>query len=172
MTRWNAESKVYLLCGCIFCAVGLLFLALCGLMVTHMDSMIKNSEGDVRFLPVIFGFVGGIIAIVGAAVLIWYGRSKRKVNRLLERGEYIVANIIGFPIDYRVTINGRPTYRVECSYQDPATGTLYVFQSKNVFIDPAYCVTAETVRVYVDKRSGYKDYYVDVDPILPQIEMC
>lgn len=170
MRRLDTGAKVYLVCGSVFCAVGVLMLFFCGFMAANMDYVMKHGRGDVQLLPLIFGAVGGITTAIGIAVLWWYLRSARKKNRLLEQGEYIIANITGFPRDYRVTVNRRPAYRIECTYQDPGTGIVHVFESGNVFFDPAYYVKADTVRVYIDRNSGYKDYYVDIDSILPEAE--
>ena len=170
MSRWDAGSKVFLLCGCIFVTGGGIFLCACALMLTQIDALALDRQNDARFLPVIFGALGGLMAAIGGALLVWLRRKRKRTERLLERGEYVIAKITGFPVDYQVTINGRPTYRVECSYQDPVTGILHVFESKRLLIDPAFCVTAETVRVYVNREAGYQDYYVDVDPILPRVE--
>ena len=169
MSRLDAGSKVFLLCGCIFLVVGLFFLTACGVALAHMDELMADRQNDGRLLPLIFGGIGALTAGIGGALLVWLRRQKREIDRLLERGEYVMANITGFPADYRVTINGRPTYRVECSYLDPGTGVLHVFQSRGMLIDPAYCVSAETVPVYVDRESGYQSYYVDVDAVLPQV---
>lgn len=170
MNRLDTSSKVYLVCGGVFCAVGSLLLIFCGLMSANMDYIIENGKGDVRFLPLIFGAVGGISVAVGCAVWGWYLHSSRKRSRLFERGEYVIANITGFPADYTVTVNRRPTYRIECTYQDPKTGIVHVFQSSNIFFDPAHYVTAETVRVYTERNGDYRDYYVDVDSVLPGVE--
>jgi uncharacterized membrane protein len=169
MSRWEAGPKVYLLCGVIFSVVGVMMLVVCGVTATHMDYVMTHGRGDVQLLPLIFGVVGVICVLVSVILAVVFFRSAQKKKRLLERGEYVIANITGFPIDYRMTVNGRPTYRIECSYQDPRTGVLHIFQSENLFIDPAYCVNAETVRVYVDRERDYKDYYVDAAPLLPEI---
>lgn len=170
MNRWDASTKVFLLCGCIFLAVGVIFLAVCAAALANMDALTANRRNDEKFLPLIFGSIGIVTTGVGAALLVWIRRKKKRIDRLLERGEYVIAKITGFPVDYQVTVNGWPTYRVVCSYQDPMTGTVHIFQSSSLLIDPANCVTAETVRVYVDRKSGYQDYYVDVAPLLPRVE--
>ena len=168
--RLETGPRVILLCGVIFLGVGILFLVLTGWMVTHPQDLEANGRGAVWMLPLIFGGLGAVCTVVGALVLRWQRRSQQKTRRLLERGDYVLADITSFPIDPRMTVNGLPTFRVECSYRDPMTNTMYVFQSRNVFPDPSRSVTAKTVRVYVDRSSGYRDYYVDVDSILPRVK--
>ena len=167
----GAASRVYLICGCVFGAVGLIFLVVGGLVLANLEALAATGQGDVRLLPPIFGGLGALMLAAGVLFIALLVRAKRKIKRLVERGEYVTADIVGFPVDYRVTINGRPTYCVECSYRDPATGVVHVFRSRGLSIDPERYVTAATVRVYVSKESGYRDYYVDIDPILPRVEL-
>lgn len=172
MNRRDAGPRTYLLCGCIFSGVGAVLLAV-GVLLFAGGSVSRGGFHQNRmsaFLPVLFLLMGLLMAGIGVGILRWWREKKERKNRLLQAGYFVNADITGFPIDYRVTVNGMPTYQVECSYQDPASGTVHIFRSDNVFVDPAYCVNAKTVRVYVDPKSGYREYYVDVDPILPNIQ--
>lgn len=169
MIRRRAGSKVYLLCGLIFTLTGFIAVAAAMFMGANIDAVIEHGRGDVEALPLIFGLTGGIALAIGIVLLISCRKATQKKRRLLERGESVLAEITDFPLDYSIMVNGWPTYRVECSYLDPRTGTVHVFQSDNLRFDPSRYVTQRTVRVYVDKSAGFDDYYVDVDAILPDI---
>lgn len=169
MIRRRMGTKVHLLCGLIFTLTGSIAVAVALLIGANMDVVMEHGRGDVEALPLIFGLTGGIALAVGIVLLVLCRRAGRTKRRLLERGESILAEIMDFPLDYSVMVNGWPTYRVECSYRDPRTGTVHVFQSDNLRFDPSRYVTQKTVRVYVDKNTGFQDYYVDVDAILPDI---
>lgn len=163
------NSKVHLLCGAIFAFVGAVTLALAIFMAMNMDELIAHGRGNVELLPLIFGLTGGIALAVGA-VLLAHGRRAERLRRCLrEEGTCVTAEITGFPADYSVMINGWPTYRVECSYSDPRTGKIHMFRSEPLRVDPARYVTQRTVRVYVDTKSGCQDYFVDIEPLLPDI---
>ena len=170
MSRLDAGAMVYRLCGAIFSLIGAVFLTVGGFLFVNLDALARHGEGNVAMLPLVFGLLGAIMAAVGVFLLVLAGRGKRKAKRLMERGEWVTARITGFPIDYRVTINGMPSYRIQCSYRDPETGTVHLFESMCLRVDPAEYVTAETVRVYLDSRKGYRDYYVDALSVLPPIE--
>ena len=87
MSRWDAGSRVFLLCGCIFVTVGVIFLCACALMLTQIDTLALDRQNDARFLPVIFGALGGLMAAIGGALLVWLRRKRKRTERLLERGE-------------------------------------------------------------------------------------
>ena len=170
MIRRNTRADVFLFCGCIFTPIGIISLVLAGFMAANMDYLMAHGEGDVRLMPLIFGFCGAVSTVIGVILLVHCVRRNRLRRRLIERGEYIIADVTAVPCDYRVRVNGWPTFTVECSYTDPRTGEVHIFQSENLLIDPAYYITQDTVRVYVDRESGdYRHYYVDVDSILPEI---
>lgn len=139
-------------------------------IVSDWSNVVANGQGAVWLFPIVFGFLGAITLVIGILLICWYHNDKKRIQRLLDRGEYVIADIIGFPVNYRNRINGIPTYLVECTYKDPVNGTVHVFKSKDIGI--AFTperITAKTVKVYVDYSSGFQDYYVDVDSILPNI---
>lgn len=160
----NAASKVYLICGLLFAGIGSIFLPCAVAMGTHMDELIVHGTGNVKILPFTFGFTGGVALIVGTALLVYCWRSNQKKKKLVKHEDYVVAEITGFPPDYSVRVNGRPTHQVECKYCDPLTKTTYVFLSENIARNPSH-ITRRSVRVYVDRASGFNDYYVDVAPL-------
>ncbi len=166
----NTGSKMYFYCGGIFSIVGVIFIITFLLVMSHWEAVSANGQGEMWLIPVAFGLISVIMLVIGFLLLRLYSNEQKKIRRLLERGEYIIADITGFPINYHNRVNGIPTYFVECTYQDPATGTVYVFRSRYISIALLpQKIKADTVRVYVDRSSGYQDYYVDVDSILPHV---
>ena len=166
MYRRKAGISVFLLCGCIFASVGTLFLVISIFMALNMDYVIAHGEGDVWILPFIFGLLGGIFAIIGFALIVVDMKQRKNKRRLIEQGNYVLANIMGVVADPSVRINGWPTFRVECCWEDRITGTNHVFYSENLAMDPTPMIEQNTVRVYVDRESGYQSYFVDIDSVL------
>lgn len=166
----STGSKMSFYCGCVFSVVGVIFIITFLLVMSHWETVVINGRGAVWLIPVTFGLLSVIMLVIGFFLLRLYGNEQKKIRRLLERGEYIMADITGFPINYHNRVNGIPTYFVECAYQDPATGTVHVFMSRYISIALLpQKIKADTVRVYVDRSNGYQDYYVDVDSILPTV---
>lgn len=170
MIRTSTRANMFLICGGVFTFVGTLFVIISMITAANMDYVMAHGRGDVRLLPVIFAFVGGVSAVTGITLLTVCVRKARMKRRLIQRGEYVLAEITGIPYDYSVRINGWPTFRVECSYQDPGSGVVYLFRSEALLIDPSYYITQSSVRVFVDRDSDYRHYYVDIDSILPEIK--
>lgn len=169
MIRRSTRADAFLFCGCMFTPIGIITLTLAFFMAANMDHLIAHGEGDVWLLPAIFGFCGAVAFIIGAVLLIHCFRRRQVKRRLIEQGDYIIADITAVPCDYSVRVNGWPTFHVECSYRDPASGIVHLFLSENLLIDPTCYISQSTVRIYVDRESDYRNYYVDVDSILPEI---
>lgn len=166
----NTGSKMYFYCGCIFSVIGVIFVITFLLVMSHWETVAANGQGEMWLIPVAFGLMSVIMLVIGFLLLRLYSNEQKKIRRLLGLGEYVIADITGFPINYHNRVNGIPTYFVECTYQDPTTETVHVFRSRDIGI--AFLpekITAKTVRVYVDRSSGYQGYYVDVDSILPHV---
>jgi hypothetical protein len=166
----NTGSKMYFYCGCIFSVIGVIFVITFLLVMSHWETVAANGQGEMWLIPVAFGLMSVIMLVIGFLLLRLYSNEQKKIRRLLGLGEYVIADITGFSINYHNRVNGILTYFVECTYQDPTTETVHVFRSRDIGI--AFLpekITAKTVRVYVDRSSGYQDYYVDVDSILPHV---
>lgn len=169
MIRPKSGANVLLLCGAIFTVVGGVILTIGVMAAVNWDYVVTHGQGDADLLPVIFIIMGSISAALGIALLALYIRRRLIKQRLIRQGDHVYAEITAIPMDYSVRVNGWPTYRIECSWLDPATNTLHVFRSENLLIDPACRVTQTTVRVYVDRNGDFRHYYVDVDSVLPEI---
>lgn len=166
----NSASKVFLLCGGIFALCGSVSLTVTVFILKNMDMLRQNGQGDVEILPFIFGLTGTVALGVSIAIFAVFYKKASVRKRLLEAGYSVTANITGFPADYSVRVNRMPTYRMECSYQDPSTGVVHIFRSEPLVYNPAPYVTQRTVCVYVERNSGYKTYYVDADSVLPETQ--
>ena len=59
--------------------------------------------------------------------------------------------------------------QAECHYEDPATGTLHVFKSRDLFFYPAELEDQE-IKVYVE-QGNMDHYYVDVESVVPDIQV-
>ncbi len=120
---------------------------------------------------VIFGYtfsgMGAVFLVVGAVCYSLEIRKKRRDQRLLNSGQYILAEISEITMNYAVRINRRYPYIVKCRYQD-RNGCIHTFRSRNLNFDPAPLLRDSMVRIYVE-GDNFKHYYMDIDSILPTV---
>ena len=157
LSRW--ESPAATICGLVFTIIGTVF--------TILGIIVGFAVEPVFFLA--FGVMGISFLIAGICCLIGAGRKKKQKKFLLERGNYIMAQVIETRPNYSVNVNGNYGYEVLCRYQDHY-GTVHVFKSPLVWVDPTSLLTSDQVRVYVD-GDDYDHYYVDLQSALPEIKM-
>ena len=148
--------------GSVFAFLGAVFLAT-GLIIY---SALKEEEGVVLFL-LIFGGVGLLFFVLGLIFLIMEFGKKFRNDKLLKSGNYVMAEIFEVELNYNVTVNMRHPYVVRCRYQD-SYGNVHIFKSRNLLFDPTDLFKDQMVKVYVDGEN-YKNYYVDIDEILPNV---
>lgn len=129
-------------------------------------SGIGTASETIIFLAV-FGGTGGVFLIVGGILLALFINKKKRYNRLLKNGQYVMAEIAEVRINYSVQVNARHPYVVHCRYQDNY-GNIHIFKSRNLMFNPMDIMKDNMVKVYVDGEN-YKYYYVDIDEILPNI---
>ncbi len=151
---------VLLILGIVFTGFGLFFI------LGAVFPFALNIEETVIF-KLTFGGVGLIFFALGLVFLAIKVRQKQRNNRLLQSGNYIMAEIAETKINYNVMINGRFPYVVECQYRDMA-GNIHIFRSRYLYFNPEALFQDRMVKVYVE-GDNYKHYYVDIDGVLPRV---
>ena len=150
-----------LIVGIVFAIVGPILIAV-GISVF----LAFPGEGNIICLSV-YGSMGLIFLAIGLVFLVIKIRRKQRCNRLLQSGSYIMAEIVETKINYNVRINGKSPYVVECQYWDMA-GNVHIFKSRCLYFNPESLFKDRMVRVYVE-GDNYKNYYVDIDEVLPRV---
>jgi hypothetical protein len=119
-----------------------------------------RSVFSVWLLPMILATLGVLFSSVGgitAAVMIAGARK----NAWLERnGLRIQAQLTNVVLNRSVRVNGEHPYRILCQWLDPMTNQVRVFESANIWFDPAAYITAKTLDVLID-RDRPNRYMVD-----------
>lgn len=161
------------ICGYVFMILGLVFGTIGGVFWVYLDELkgvAEEGAGDSMIvLPLVFSCIGLAFVVTSIVLLIVRACIHRKEARLLNGGYYILAKIVNVDMDYRVRINYRHPYYVECLYED-AMGVKHLFRS-NSFMHYIEDCRGKEVRVYLDaeKRDSFKSYYVDIDSILQEV---
>ena len=159
-------SKIYVLCGAIFALVGFPFLSIGLNFATHMDELRGTGSGNIWLLPILFIFLGGICTALGIWLLWLNYQIVKRRREIIEHGKSIMAEIIGIVEDYQIMVNHRPTYRVQCVYEDPYTGESHTFYSENITFTQADRIPRGSIRVFVNRNGNYGEYFVDLDSVL------
>ncbi len=154
ITTLLIESIVFSFIGIMFILVGSLIPA-------------ENIEGDARAFRAIFCGLGAVLLIVGLVCLCLELSQRIRCNRLINAGQYIMAEISEITRNYAVCVNNRHPYIIICRYQDQY-GNIHMFKSRNLYYDPAPLLRDQMVKVYVD-REDFRHYYMDIDEVLPRV---
>ena len=163
---WSAIGMV----GLVFFPIGLIFLGI-GLGIGaafYSRSGFSSRFSEMVFLPAIFVLMGLLFAVLGAIFLIIEIRRRRGIRRVFESGYSVKGTIAGYHPVMNVTINGRNPYVLEIHVHHQDTGTMDVYQSRYLSFVPDEELMGREVDVYIDRMGG-KDYYVDIDAILPKV---
>ena len=163
---WSAIGMV----GLVFFPIGLIFLGI-GLGIGaafYSRSGFSSRFSEMVFLPAIFVLMGLLFAVLGAIFLIIEIRRRRGIRRVFESGYSVKGTIAGYHPVMNVTINGRHPYVLEIHVHHQDTGTMDVYQSRYLSFVPDEELMGSEVDVYIDRMGG-KDYYVDIDAILPKV---
>lgn len=152
--------------GAIFTTIGFCFL-LVGIIITVL---LFDSDTGIFIFTAVFCGIGGLFFVLGLVFLIRALRKRAQEKQLIANGIKILAQVTGVTINYSITINGRNPYVVEARYTDPITGIVHIFHSRSIYYDPYEYVNGRLVEVFC-VPDNYDRYYMDVDAILPQVEM-
>ena len=122
--------------------------------------MISADSGDG------IGLVFFAIGLIFVALIV---KKNRKIKWLLENGQVIHGTVTEIVFNTCVNVNGRHPRVVYCSYQDPGTGMIYQFKSRNIYDSITNCIAiGDSIDIYVDPEN-YAKNYVDVDKPMERI---
>ncbi|MBR6705983.1 MAG: hypothetical protein IKI84_04815 [Clostridia bacterium] len=153
--------------GMIFGAIGLGSLVV-GCAVSFA---IKYSGTELWFLPaVIIGPTGLVFLVLGTVFLISEKRRRALEEELKNHGRALEASVTDVRANMNMTVNGRHPYYVEAQWQEPMSGTVHVFRSRDIGFNPWEFVEGRKVKVYVSDND-YSRYYLDLESVLPKVEV-
>ena len=116
---------------------------------------------DRYFLPLVFGGMGGVFALLGGGLLFFFIRRRRIVARLKESGVPIRAKFVECYRDTGTSVNGRHPWRVVGQAAHPATGKMQSFRSDAIWVDLSERLRGRDIRVLIDPGRP-KQYFVDL----------
>ncbi|MDA7787729.1 DUF3592 domain-containing protein [Sphingomonadaceae bacterium] len=120
-----------------------------------------DSFTDRYLLPLVFGVMGSIFALVGAGFLFSVWRRRKIIDRLKRTGIPINGKFLECYRDTSTKVNGRSPYRVVAQTTHPASGKLQSFKSDPIWIDLSEQLEGQQVKILVDPEEP-KHHFVDL----------
>jgi hypothetical protein len=117
---------------------------------------------DNWFLPLIFGGIGSIFAVIGGAIGMHGVRKRRTRVWLAQHGMRVAAKFTGVVHDTSMKVNGRSPWRLTAQWHHPVTGAIHTFESDSVWFDPGEFVDRDELSVVVDADDPSR-YQVDIE---------
>jgi len=117
------------------------------------------------FIQLWFGFLimfflGLVFGAIGFGMIIVRSRGKKRAQWLHRHGRRMPTSVTGVELNDSLRVNGRSPYRIVSQSPDPATNTVRVYQSENIWFDPSEYIKGETIDVLVDPANP-KRYVMD-----------
>jgi hypothetical protein len=124
------------------------------------------------FVQLWFGFLivfllGLVFAVVGFTIIIVQSRGRKRAEWLHQHGRRMKTSFKGVELNDSVRVNGRSPYQIISQSSDPASNTVRVFESENIWFDPSEYIKGETIDVLVDPKNP-KKYVMDIS-FLPKL---
>lgn len=150
-----------LLISIIFGILGVVYIGI------SIPMFIFDSFDSVWVLPVIFSVLGIVFITIAAVLAFVELKKRRQITRMLQQNRYLWAEVVEIRQNLNITINGRHPYVVTVRCQD-RMGQLHSFRSRNILHYVDRTIMGKQAKVYYADDS-FKVYYVDIDPLLPNI---
>ena len=159
------------LLGWIFLVIGVLLIIGGAVSELIISGVLKNREWVIESMTntsvpifiIVYCSIGGVFTIIGVSFLLVTLGSEKKKKKLIETGRKYYAEVTGAIINYRVQVNRKNPYRLDCRYVDEFTGVTYLYRSENVWDNPDQYIGLQ-VPVYVNPNKP-KEYYVAIDDL-------
>jgi len=112
-------------------------------------------------------FLGLVFAVIGLGMIFVRARGRRQAEWLHQHGRRVKTSYTGVELNSSVQVNGRSPYHILSQSPDPASSTVRVFESENIWFDPSEYIKGDTIDVLVDPNNP-KKYVMDTS-FLPKL---
>jgi hypothetical protein len=112
-------------------------------------------------------FMGLVFAAIGLSMIFVRARGRKRSEWLHRHGQRMKTSFKGVELNTSVRVNGRSPYHIISQSSDPASNTVRVFESENIWFDPSEYIKGETIDVLVDPKNP-KKYVMDIS-FLPEL---
>jgi len=106
------------------------------------------------------GVLGTAFLSISGLVFFLQARRARLKKYLLSYGMRIQTDFQSVQTGF-IAVNRRTPFRIMTQWLDPATSSVRVFQSEDIWFDPTRYITQKHITVLIDKENTNR-YYVDL----------
>ncbi len=118
-------------------------------------------------ISAIFGGLGAIFFLIGSGIILATTIKSRKHEYLRLHGTPIETDLQSVQLNTSFTVNGKHPYKVSTQWFNPFTSEVHVFESDNLWFDPASYVKDRKITVFIENDNP-KKYFVDLS-FLPKL---
>ena len=119
------------------------------------------------FGPLIFGFLGLVFTLIGGGMILVFYLQEKQDLYLRRHGTAIISKFDSIIENKRLTVNNRHPFQIITQWQNPSTGKIHLFKSKNIWFDPSNYIKGKDITVFIDKNNPNK-HLVDLS-FLPEL---
>lgn len=134
------------------------------------DEAMIDSFSTRYLLPLVFGVIGLIFALIGGGMIFVVVRRKRIIAELKASGIPLQAEFKQCYLDTSIKVNGRSPYRVIAQATHPATGQITSFKSDPIWVDVRDELEGQRLTVLVDPQRP-KRYFIDLSKWVSEDEL-
>ena len=150
-----------LLISIIFGILGIVYIGI------SIPMLVFDSFSSVLVIPAIFITVGTIFVAIAVVLAAGEIKKRRQIDQMLRENRYLWGEVAEINQNLNIRINSRHPYVITVRCQD-RLGQIHTFRSRNILHYVDRSIMGKQVKVYYADDS-FKIYYVDIDPLLPNI---
>ncbi len=156
--------------GLIFTPLGALFTIVGIATIPLFKSHPESFNGNPAVFHSVFIGVGAVYIILGIIFLNISSKKYKKLREAYDSGNYIIARFNSANQDTNIRINNQRPFIAVFEYFDQYTGIMHFYKSQPIMFDPTHSLTGRDVKVYIHPDDP-ECYYVDIDDIMPVVQM-
>ena len=150
-----------LLISIIFGILGIVYIGI------SIPMLVFDSFSSVLVIPAIFITVGTVFVVIAVVLAAGEIKKRRQIDQMLRQNRYLWGEVAEINQNLNIRINSRHPYVITVRCQD-RSGQVHTFRSRNILHYVDRSIMGKQVKVYYADDS-FKIYYVDIDPLLPNI---
>lgn len=124
-------------------------------------------DAEEKTVGIVFLLLGSAFLLVTVILSVLEAAKRKRIQQAVESRQYVWGEISDIERNPMIRVNGRTPYVVLVHYRDHRN-QLHLFRSYNLMRYPDPAIIGKQVKIYYTDET-FKNYYVDLDGILPNV---